>query len=342
MKFLIIRLSSIGDIVLTTPVIRCLKKQVLTAEVHYLTKQAYQPIIESNPYIDKRFYLDKNLNGIIAQLQAEDYDYIIDLHHNLRTAKIKRTLGKTALSFPKLNIEKWLYTTFRWNRMPALHIVDRYMQTVTPFGVVNDGTGLDYFLPAAQQIKDNDIPVSHMAGYVGVVIGAAHATKKYPVHKLQEFCRQLHHPVILLGGKEDSAVGEKIAATDPGKIYNACGKFSLHESADLVRRARLIVTNDTGLMHIAAAFKKQIVSLWGNTVPDFGMTPYYGSNFTSALQQQSPGKSRFDILEVKGLWCRPCSKIGYKHCPLGHFKCMEKIEPAQVTEHVYDRLRGGK
>ncbi len=342
MKFLIIRFSSIGDIVLTTPVVRCLKQQVATAEVHYLTKQAYQPLIDSNPYLDKRYYLNNNMDALMEELKQEDYDYIIDLHHNLRTARIKRALGKTALSFPKLNAQKWLYTTFKWNRMPDVHIVDRYMQTVNLFGVQNDGTGLDYFLPADQQIKDNDIPVSHMAGYIGVVIGAAHNTKKYPLNKLRAFCSQLQHPVILLGGKEDADLGQKVAEADPGKIYNSCGKFSLHESADLVRRARLIVTNDTGLMHIAAAFKKQIISLWGNTVPEFGMTPYYGSNFLAAMQKQSPGKARFDIMEVKGLWCRPCSKIGYKRCPLGHFKCMEKIDPAAVVESVEERLYGKK
>ncbi len=138
----------------------------------------------------------------------------------------------------------------------------------------------------------------------------------------------LDHPIILLGGLEDADEGDRIAASDKIKIYNACGKFGLNESADLVRRAKLVVTNDTGLMHIAAAYKRPVISLWGNTVPEFGMYPYYGSNF---LRAGGTGELPYDIMEIKKLRCRPCSKIGYDTCPLGHFKCMEKIDPASVV-----------
>ncbi|HJU46403.1 MAG TPA: glycosyltransferase family 9 protein [Chitinophagaceae bacterium] len=319
MKILIIRFSSIGDIVLTTPVVRCLKKQAPTAEVHYLTKVSFRSIIASNPYIDKCHYLENDLAQTIEALKQEDFDYVIDLHHNLRTLKVKRALGKKAFSFDKLNMEKWLLVNFKWNTLPAKHIVDRYMETVSSFGVKNDGVGLDYFIPEKEELKLEDIPASHHAGYIGIVIGAALNTKKYPVHKWKEYLATLNHPVILLGGKEDVANGAAIASIDPVKIYNACGKFSLHESAGIVKHAKFIITNDTGLMHIAAAFKKPVISLWGNTVPEFGMYPYYGNSNTT-----------FDMLEVKKLWCRPCSKIGYKKCPLGHFKCMEDI----LTENL--------
>lgn len=332
MKFLIIRFSSIGDIVLTTPVVRCLKRQIATAEVHYLTKASFRPILAANPFVDKVHYLEDDLDAVISELQKEDFDYVIDLHHNLRTLKVKRALGKRSFSFNKLNIEKWWLTTFKWNRMPDLHIVDRCLDTVASFGVKNDGAGLDYFIPPADEVKPQDIPTSHQAGYVGLVIGAALATKKLPLHKLQEICTKARHPLILLGGPEDAEVAAELAAIDPIKIYNACGKFSLNESADLVRKAKLVVTHDTGLMHIAAAFKRPILSVWGNTVPEFGMYPYYGDNY---LANYRPGKGAgasggagvaglpYEILEVKGLSCRPCSKIGYKKCPKGHFKCME-------------------
>ncbi|MBS1565095.1 MAG: glycosyltransferase family 9 protein, partial [Bacteroidetes bacterium] len=266
-------------------------------------------------------------------LKAEDFDYIIDLHHNLRTIKVKRALGKKTFSFNKLNIEKWLLTALKINKLPDVHIVDRYMETVSSFGVKNDGAGLDYFIPEKEHIEISDLPASHHAGYIGVVIGAAHATKQYPDDKLKTFCTDIDHPIVLLGGKEDAARGEALAAIDPFKIYNACGKFSLHESADLVRRAKLVVTNDTGLMHIAAAFKKPVVSLWGNTIPGFGMYPYYGDNFLSN-QPQKP----YDILEVNGLKCRPCSKIGYDKCPKGHFKCMRDISDEGLKAVVLQRL----
>ncbi|HEY4062692.1 MAG TPA: glycosyltransferase family 9 protein [Puia sp.] len=346
MKFLIIRFSSIGDIVLTTPVIRCLKKQVITAEVHYLTKSAFRPILAANPYIDKIHCLEDDLSAVIAALQQEDFDYVIDLHHNMRTMKVKRGLGKKAFSFSKLNIEKWLYTNFKWNRMPDRHIVDRYLDTVASFGVKNDGAGLDYFIPPADEIKPHDIPTSHQAGYIGLVIGAAYATKRLPLHKLKEICTQARHPLILLGGPEDADTAAGLAAIDPIKIYNACGKFNLNESAGLVRQAKLIVTHDTGLMHIAAAFKRPIVTVWGNTVPGFGMYPYYGENYLNNYQprgkkggaEDAPdGAERnlpYENMEINGLRCRPCSKIGYKKCPRGHFKCME----LQSVEHIVQRI----
>lgn len=333
MKFLIIRFSSIGDIVLTTPVVRCLKKQLASAEIHYLTKRSFAKTVDANPWIDKVHYLDDDLDAVIDTLRREDFDYVIDLHHNLRTARVKRALHRRSFSFNKLNIRKWLLTAFKINQLPPVHIVDRYLETVGHFGIKDDGAGLDFFIAKEDAVKDGDIPTAHLAGYIGLVIGAAHNTKRYPKEKLEAFCRDIHHPLIILGGKEDAEMGKALAAIDPFKIYNACGKFNLGESADLVRRAKLIVTNDTGLMHIAAAFRRPVISLWGNTVPEFGMYPYYGDNFLS-----SRASLPYDILEVKGLSCRPCSKIGYDKCPRGHFKCMNEISAETVLEKVRSRL----
>src|SRR5688500_12745361 len=174
MKFLIIRFSSIGDIVLTTPVVRCLKQQVPGAEVHFLTKQNFRSIVEHNPYIDKVMLLEHSFELMIHELKQENYDFIIDLHHNLRTLRIKRALKAKSSSFNKLNIQKWLRTALRINILPKVHIVDRYLATVKKFGVRNDGEGLDYFIPAKDEVKTDDIPPSHQFGYIGVVIGAAH------------------------------------------------------------------------------------------------------------------------------------------------------------------------
>lgn len=326
-KFLIIRFSSIGDIVLTTPVIRCLKKQVPDAELHFLTKESFATIVESNPYVDKVHLLAHSWELMVEEIRIEEYDYIIDLHHNLRTLRLKRELGIRSFSFDKINIKKWIYTNLKWNLMPDLHIVDRYMKTVESFDVKNDNEGLDYFIPAKDEVKQKDIPVSHHAGYIGIVIGAAHFTKKMPVDKLKELCSKIDHPIILLGGKEDAEDGRQIASVDPVKIYNACGKFNLNESADLVRRSKLIITHDTGLMHIAAALKKKIISVWGNTVPEFGMYPYYGEFNIQDLK-----------FETSGLRCRPCSKIGYEKCPKGHFKCMKQISTDAIVASVKQLL----
>lgn len=327
-KFLIIRFSSIGDIVLTTPVIRCLKKQVANAEVHFLTKASFGTIVENNPFVDKVHLLAHSWDTVVHELKQENYDYIIDLHHNLRTLRLKKDLGIRSFPFNKLNIQKWIYTNFKWNMMPDLHIVDRYMKTVESFGVLNDGEGLDYFIPEKDAVKQKDIPASHHAGYIGLVIGAAHYTKKLPVDKLKELCSKIDHPMILLGGKEDDENGKQIASVDQVKVYNACGKFNLNESADLVRRSKLIITHDTGLMHIAAAFKKKVISVWGNTVPEFGMYPYYGKSQIANLK-----------FEIRNLQCRPCSKIGYRKCPRGHFKCMKQISMDAIAETARQYLK---
>ena len=324
MKFLIIRFSSIGDIVLTSPVIRCLKEQVPGAKVHFLTKQSYRSLLINNPYIDKVQVLDSSWDLMMHQLKQEDYDYIIDLHHNLRTLRIKKALPEVKhFSFDKLNLAKWLLTTFKINRLPDEHIVDRYLATLKSFSVVNDGKGLDFFVSEKDQLGDNDLPMSHMFGYVGVVIGAALATKKMPVHKLQSLCKDIQFPIVLLGGPEDQKAGDEIAKIDDIKIYNSCGKFSLGESAELVKKSKLVIAHDTGLMHIAAAFKKPVISIWGNTIPGFGMYPYYGND-----------KVQQFISEVTDLRCRPCSKIGYKACPKGHFKCMERQDLVKVQSIV--------
>jgi heptosyltransferase-2 len=334
-KILIIRFSSIGDIVLTTPVIRCLKKQLPEAVVHFLVKEKFRSVVEYNPYIDKLHVLDHSWETMMEELKAEEYDFIIDLHHNVKTLRLKNELSKgpngkvKAFSFYKLNIEKYLYTSLKINILPKEHIVDRYLKTVESFGVKNDGAGLDYFIGENEQTKKTDIPASHHAGFIACVIGAAHGTKRWPVTKWAAFAEKINHPILLLGDMKDKAMGEEIASVDKVKVYNACGKFSLNESADLIRKSKLVVTHDTGLMHIAAAYKKPIISLWGNTVPSFGMFPYFGENTRIPDSQ----------IQIPRLWCRPCSKIGYDKCPLGHFRCMNKINEDTVLETVRNFLQ---
>ncbi len=329
MKVLVIRFSSIGDIVLTTPVIRCLKTQRPDIELHYLTKHNFHSLLKHNPHIDKLHLLNDSLDNIVESLKAEKFDAIIDLHHNLRTMRVKKALGVESFSFPKLNIQKWLYTWLKFNIMPDKSIVDRYFEPVSHLNVRNDGKGLDYFIPDDKALGNNDIPMSHWGGYIGCVIGGSCGTKKLPIEQWITFCKNVPYPVMLLGGPEDTEMGTAIADVDPIKIYNSCGKFDLNESAGLVKYARVIVSNDTGLMHIAAAFDKPIVSLWGNTAPEMGMFPYYGDN---NLTDKANTKSV--IIENKNVGCHPCSKIGYKQCPLGHFNCMKKLEMAEVSDQA--------
>ncbi len=319
-KILIIRFSSIGDIVLTSPVIRCIKKQMPETEIHYLTKKSFSILVESNPYIDKIHLLDDNLSKTLKDLESENFDFIIDLHNNIRTFKIKWHLEKPVRSFNKINIRKWLLVNFKLNILPEKHIVQRYLEAARRLKVFDDGEGLDYFIPQKDEIKLSDFPLTHLHGYAALVIGAQHYTKKLPLIKLKELCEKIQIPVIVIGGIEDSVIGNELEKLFPYKVFNACGKFNLNQSASIIRQSKIVITNDTSMMHIAAAFKKIIHSFWGNTIPKFGMQPYFGSN----AKYQALYKSNSFLHEAKKVNCRPCSKIGFQKCPKGHFDCMMK------------------
>ena len=317
-KILIIRFSSIGDIVLTTPVIRCIKQQQPNIEIHYLTKKIFKGILENNPYITRIHTIEKDVKEVTNELKKENFDFIIDLHSNIRSMQTKTALGKPSSSFKKLNFKKWILVNFKINKMPAMHIVDRYLQTTQTLGIKNDNKGLDYFIPEKDEVNMSSLPLSHQHGYIGFVIGAKHFTKQLPIEKIISICKKLNQPIVLLGGKEDLNRALEIEKAVGTTIYNACGKYNLNQSASLIKQATKIITHDTGLMHIAAAFKKEIISVWGNTVPAFGFTPYLPAPTSK-------------IVEVKNLSCRPCSKIGYEKCPKGHFKCMREIDEKLVV-----------
>lgn len=329
-KFLFIRFSSIGDIVLATPAIRCLKMQLPGAEVHFLTKRSFKAVTEANPYIDQFHYYDNNLQVLIANLRKEKFDLIIDLHKNFRTEMIKFQLDVLSISYNKLSLQKFLLTKLGINKMPGRHITDRCMDAIAPLGVVNDGMGLDYFIPTNHHIKSTDIPTSHQAGFIAIVIGASYYTKKLPVKKLQELCTLIQFPIILIGGKDDVNEGEEIAAINSVKIYNACGKFSLHESADIVRQSKLVISHDTGFQYIACAFNKKVLAIWGGTTPLLDVEPYYGTN---QMKLHADGVAYQNFI-VPNLSCQPCSNYGSKTCPKGHFNCMQLQDIPLIADSV--------
>jgi len=317
-KFLIIRFSSIGDIVLTTPVVRNLKQQVEGAEVHYLTKKQYAGMLQTNPYVDEVHVLEDSFAELIPELRAEHFHYIIDLHKNLRTSKVKRRLRNQAFSFNKVNWEKLLMVNLKINKLPDVHIVDRYMDTIKLFVDKNDMQGLDYFIPEQDKVDIGNLPEGFQNGYIAFAIGAQHATKRLPDEKIISICQKINKPIVLLGDKNDAVVAQKVFSAIGNIIYDACGEYNLNQSASIVEQAKLVITHDTGLMHIAAAFKKKIISVWGNTIPEFGMYPYLSGEGS-------------EIIEVKELKCRPCTKIGFKRCPKKHFKCMNDIDEERIV-----------
>lgn len=324
MKVLILRFSSIGDIVLTTPVIRCLKSKYPNAQIHYATKKSFRQIIDHNPYIDKIHVLDHSLLDLIKDLRAQKFDCVIDLHNNQRTFLIKLLLGVKTYSFNKINYLKWLMVKFKINRLPDKHIVQRYLEACDALGVVDDGKGLDFFIEPTNEIKIDTLPHQFQNGYISWVVGAKQKTKQFPVSKVVEVINSElfpDKPIVLLGGKEDYNFAEEInkAVARSKNVLNACGKYSLAQSASLVKQSAAVITNDTGLMHIASAFHKPIVSIWGNTIPQFGMAPY---------------KTNASVIEVNGLSCRPCSKLGYSECPQKHLKCMNMIKAQAIIDSL--------
>jgi ADP-heptose:LPS heptosyltransferase len=322
LKLLVIRFSSIGDIVLTSPVVRCLSQQLENAEVHYLTKKRYAMIMESNPFVSKVYSYEKSLSDVLPMLRAEKYDHIIDLHNNLRSHRVMYSLLRRSKSFNKLNIEKWLMVRFKVNRLPKVHIVDRYLDAAANLGVVNDGKGLDFFIPEKERVDISTNYPALLNGFLSFVIGGNHNTKILPADMVADIISKIDIPVVLLGGKEDALRAGIITGLTHGKALDLCGKLKLMESASMVQQSKAVITNDTGLMHIAAAFNKPIVSVWGNTIPEFGMYPYLPAGTPSL------------VTEVKNLNCRPCSKLGYKECPLKHFNCMRMQDVGAIAGFV--------
>ena len=309
MKILVIRFSAIGDILLTFPVVEALVHKYPSAEIHFLTKPSNEPVLDllSNK-VQPRF-LQESLVQTAKQLRGERYDLVIDLHNNLRTFLLQVLLMKGSWHrFRKLNFQKWLFTAFKWNTLPKVHVVDRYAQaaSVSPASV-------------NLAVSNTNVVESLPSHYVAWVLGATFSTKQFPLSKLIETIERLEMPIVLLGGEKENPLASSLQAHFPSLI-SYVGKTSLSEAALVLSKAKVVVTNDTGLMHLAAFYAKPMVCIWGNTVPAFGMYPYQSAPVFHA--------------QVSDLSCRPCSKIGHNTCPKGHFQCMLNQHSVEISEQI--------
>ncbi len=321
-KILILRFSAIGDIAWTSLAVRCLKNKFPDTELHFCTKSQYKDMVQYNPHISKVICLEKkqSINDLIKILKAENYDCVVDFHNNLRTTYIKFWLGKKSYTSQKHSWARWWLVQTKQNFVPHTHVAQWHVQTLKPLGVEDDGGKLEYFLhPENDFVDKKSLPNAFQNGYTTIVIGATEWTKKLPFEKLIELCEKINEPVILLGGKEEIEIAEKTKEyfeknknniEDKIEIFNACGKYSLNQSVYLGKEANKIFGQDTGLTHILAGFDKKIYGIFGGTVP----------------QHCYPYTPNREILEVKNLSCRPCSRSGRKSCPKGHFKCMKDLE----------------
>ncbi len=327
-KVLLIRFSSIGDIVLTTPVIRVLKENSEErVELHYLVKAPFRSLLEANPRVDRIHLWEQQGNKpLLEELRNEGFDHVVDLQGSLRSRRVRHFLAAPSSGFPKLNKEKWLLVNLGIDRLPREHVVDRYFQAVQGLGLKNDGKGLEFFIPSGEELDGQSLGLTRAEPFIAFSIGGAHETKKLPVERIIELCRRIELPVVLLGGPEDAPQGQRVAEEVGRGVIDRCGQLSISGSASLIKKSAAVLTHDTGMMHIAAAFGKEIISFWGNTVPEFGMYPYMPEH-----------EERSHLFEVDELSCRPCSKIGYKKCPKGHFRCMWDIDTEEVLRTL-DRI----
>jgi ADP-heptose:LPS heptosyltransferase len=303
---LIIRFSSIGDIVLTSPIVRCVYNQY-SKNIHILTKSNFRSLYDNSPYVSKVIcYDDYPLLDLVKILRKENYQLILDLHKNLKSKIISFLLFKKVISFSKLNLKKWLYVKLKLNLLPSLHLVDRYFDSLNELKIINDKQGLNYFYKSDFQPSTESFINTN---YAVAVLGAAHYTKTVPKEKWQQWISKIDLPIILIGGKAEIPLSIELSKMQ--NTINKVGICSLDESAYYLEKSSFVISPDTGMMHIAASFQKSIISVWGNTLPQFGMYPYYANNQIKNIN-----------LEVSNLKCRPCSKIGYNKCPQNHHNCM--------------------
>lgn len=313
LKILFIRFSSIGDIILASPAIRCAKLQIPEVEIHFLTKSNMEVVSENNPYIDKFHYYSGNLSDTIQELKSEKFDLVVDLHKNIRSFIIRLRLKVPFVSFRKLSIEKFLLTKFGINKMPDRHISLRSVDALKSLNVEYDGMGLDYFVNKEEvrnwRNKFQEVPQD----YIVLVLGASYETKRMPIGKWLEWIDKMPLPIVLLGGGDCLKENDELMNSRRKNLISLVNKCSLNESAAIVRDSKLVASHDTGLLYMASAFGVPSLAIWGGTSPKLQVEPFYADSIK---------KRKYFNSIVEDLDCQPCSNYGTRKCPKGHFKCM--------------------
>lgn len=309
-KILIIRLSSFGDILLTTPLIRFLKKTNPQLKLDFVLREEYEELLENNPYINKIFkYTNHKFERQILfnSILNEEYDLTIDLQNNIRSRELVRVLKCRKISFKKNNFKKLLLVRFKINKLKgAPPIPLRYASLLK--NVTNDEEGLDFFTD-----KDINLKLKSADKIIGLCPGAKHYTKQWPKEYFIELGIKLEsegYKIVLFGGVEEVKTCSEIER-NLTNVLNLCNTSILQLGSDMTM-CKAIYTNDSGLMHLACAVKVPVISFFGSTVKEFGFFPYNAKSV---------------VLENKELNCRPCTHIGRSSCPKAHFNCMKQITP---------------
>lgn len=330
-KILIIRLSSIGDVLLTTPFIRQTRKTFPKAQIDYIIKEEYVELLEMNPNIDNLLTIDTKtgshgLRELKKSLLEIDYDYVFDLHNNFRSNYLKRGLRtEHRYTIKKNKIIQFLYVYFKINWYEKIiPMAERYLAVGKSVGIEDDGIGLELYWRKSldNSVKNvfDKIARIEKDRFFTFAPGAGFFTKRWPVEYYKRLIKDLMDKysckVLILGSELDNRQGKYLAENE--NVFDLTGQLSLLQSAIVISKSKALVTNDTGLMHMATAVKTPLLAIFGSTVKEFGFFPY---------------RSKSVIVENEGLSCRPCSHIGRHSCPKKHFKCMKELTPDIVMRN---------
>ena len=324
-KILVIRLSSIGDIVLTTPLLRSMQIVWPDARIEYCTKAPFVSLLAENPRLSAIYTLEAP--------PTDAYDLVVDLQNNLRSHAIVRSLHKRHLvHYRKANWKKWLLVQCKINLYgPYRSVVDRYRDALKEFALSGDFLGCELY-PSSSERAFASTFFDGGKKTLALCFGAKHFTKRYPPRSFSALLTLLLSEtpvqVFLLGGKEDAPQASEIMETLPEALrpmaLNLAGSCSLMQTAAILERSDAVLCNDTGLMHIASAFGKKLFLLFGSSSASFGFLPCHAP---------------FDLFEVEVLRCRPCSHIGRDRCPKGHFRCMNDLSQSVIARKILDYLK---
>ncbi|MCF8242314.1 MAG: glycosyltransferase family 9 protein [Melioribacteraceae bacterium] len=316
-KILIIRLSSLGDVLLTSPFVRGIKQKYPASNIDFLVRQEFSDTVKFNPNLNNIFTIerDKDYGGTISELKNKRYDLVIDLQNNFRSQLITVKLKTKIFRFNKPNIKKMLLVNFKWNLFNSVKEIPlRYAETLP--GIKLDEKGLELFVPG--EIKPQ---IESSVINIGFAPGSKHFSKMWPAGYFIELGNLLSEKgkrIILFGGKDDKVICAELEEKIKGAV-NLCTDNDLLQTAADMKQCSMILCNDSGLMHTACAVDVPVIAIFGSTVKEFGFAPY---NVDSL------------VIENNSLTCRPCSHIGRSDCPKKHFKCMLELTPGLVLESI--------
>lgn len=337
-NILVIRLSSIGDVLLTSPLLRLLRQRFPHASIDFVIKSRYIDVIRTSPYLDNIYQLDTSqgfsaLKEMREQLRVHRYDLVVDIHNNFRSHYLRKIPGADIVVIKKYKWQRFLLVWCGWNFYNIIvPVYQRYIHTVAHCGIEDDGQGLEFVLDAkVQSVLHSKL---HTMGFqfdkktLAIAPGAGFFTKRWPLEYFLAVAENLrnnpHLQFILLGDKSDALLTHQLANALGASAFDLAGRLDFMESAVALSYADVMLTNDTGLMHLATALDKATVSIFGSTVQELGFFPV-GKNVL--------------VIEQAGLSCRPCTHMGRTSCPKRHFKCMREIQPQRVLNAVAPLLK---